>query len=167
MEALGPQGTAVFFCCLSYYILRKYAGIPRQKQLKEHTIQLLDRENLDKTLSGYNTAKNKSNLVRHRREVGFLENIPEESPYIFLEKNKPLFFQVSLLCGDGCPLTALLNILYQPNQIQLENKWATLDPVTNRAMNSLYFSFLFYGILHTLKFSSCYVWSECLCLTKY
>lgn len=23
MEALGPQGTAVFFCCLSYYILRK------------------------------------------------------------------------------------------------------------------------------------------------
>lgn len=31
-------------------------------------------------LSGYDIAKKKSNSMRHRMEVGFLENIPEESP---------------------------------------------------------------------------------------
>ena len=63
-------------------------------------------------MSGYNTAKNKSNLLRHRREVGFLEHIPEESPYIILEKNKPLFFQVSSIWADGCPLTLLLFLIF-------------------------------------------------------
>ena len=102
-------------------------------------------------MSGYNTVKNKSNLVRHRREVGFLEHIPEESPYIILEKNKPLFFQVSSIWADECPLTLLLNILCsQPIQIQLENKWATPDLVTNRAMNSLYLSYLIGQSSHCL-----------------
>lgn len=105
-------------------------------------------------MSGYNTAKNKSNLLRHRREVGFLEHIPEESPYIILEKNKPLFFQVSSIWADGCPLTLLLNILCsQPIQIQLENKWATPDSVTNRAMNSLYLSYLIGQSIHCISLS--------------
>ena len=105
-------------------------------------------------MSGYNTAKNKCNLVGHRREVGFLENMWKESPYIILEKNKPLFFQVSSIWGDGCPLTALLNILCsQPIQIQLESKWATPDSVTNRAMNSLYLSYLIGQWIHCISLS--------------
>lgn len=81
-------------------------------------------------------------------EVGFLQNIPKESPYRILQKNNPLLFQVSSVWSYSCLPHAILNLLRsQPVQIQLENKWEALHLVTNKAKNIIVPPFLIFPAL--------------------
>lgn len=62
--------------------------------------------------------------MRHGMEVRFLENIPKESPYSILEKNKLMLCQLSSIWSYWCLLSAFLNRpCSQPIQIQLERNW--------------------------------------------